>query len=67
MNLIQTGEKQNDKVNFENIITLYTDNIKVNDTETKHAIGVANGLPGNSYVNKYEIKKNKSQYFLDCK
>ncbi|QJU61711.1 hypothetical protein [Spiroplasma citri] len=64
MNLIQTGEKQNDKVNFENIITLYTDNIKVNDTETKHAIGVANGLPGNSYVNKYEIKKNKSQYLF---
>ncbi|RUO86118.1 hypothetical protein, partial [Spiroplasma endosymbiont of Megaselia nigra] len=64
MILIQTGASQTDKVNFNNTITLYNKNIKVNDIETKYATGVANGLSGNSYINKYEIQKNNWQYLF---
>ncbi|WP_342256248.1 hypothetical protein [Spiroplasma endosymbiont of Poecilobothrus nobilitatus] len=64
MILIQTGASQTDKVNFDNTISLYTKNIKVNDTETKYATGVAKGLADNSYINKYEIQKNNWQYLF---
>ncbi|RUO85769.1 hypothetical protein D9R21_06870 [Spiroplasma endosymbiont of Megaselia nigra] len=40
------GTIQIDNINFENIITLYTDNIKVNDIQT-FATGHTNGLPTN--------------------
>ncbi len=43
--LYESGYSQIDKVNFENTITLYTKNIKVNDTETKYATEYTNGLP----------------------
>ncbi|UZQ30929.1 MAG: hypothetical protein OHM56_05375 [Spiroplasma phoeniceum] len=52
------GLSQNDKINFENTITLYTDNIKVNDTETKYATGVANGTPSENYLNVYHTLDN---------
>lgn len=54
--LQESGRSQTDKVNFENTITLYTDNIKANDVQT-FATGIANGLPSGKYANKYKPEK----------
>ncbi len=53
------GLPQFDNINFENTVTLYTKNIKVNDTETKYVAGVTNGLPLNSYTNQYVDDKKR--------
>ncbi len=56
--LLESGRSQTDKVNFDNTITLYTDNIKVNDIKT-FSTAYTNGLPSyNNYFNKY-ISRNK--------
>ncbi|RUO85938.1 hypothetical protein [Spiroplasma endosymbiont of Megaselia nigra] len=68
ISLFQKGSSQIDKINFDNTITLYTKNIKVNDTETKYTTGFANGLQGNNYKNRYHMPKsflgNWDIYFL---
>ncbi|WP_425377895.1 hypothetical protein [Spiroplasma endosymbiont of Polydrusus pterygomalis] len=56
--LQQEGLSQTDKVNFDNTITLYTKNIKINDTETKYATGLANGIPSENYLNVYNTLDN---------
>ncbi|WP_419334154.1 hypothetical protein [Spiroplasma endosymbiont of Sarcophaga variegata] len=48
----QDGLPQTDNVNFENTITLYTDNIKVNDVQT-FVTASTNGLPSGKYENSY--------------
>ncbi|WP_338992387.1 hypothetical protein [Spiroplasma endosymbiont of Seladonia tumulorum] len=50
--LQQSGRSQTDKVNFDNIITLYTDNIRVNDIQT-FSTGYTNELTGDDYENRY--------------
>ncbi len=60
--LQESGRSQTDKVNFENTITLYTDNIKANDTETKYATAYTIGLPSGNYLNKYITKSN---FYID--
>ncbi|WP_253301032.1 hypothetical protein [Spiroplasma endosymbiont of Phyllotreta cruciferae] len=56
--LQDSGRSQTDKVNFDNTITLYTDNIKVNDIQT-FSTAYTNGLPSyDDYFNKY-ISKNE--------
>ncbi|WFG95415.1 hypothetical protein M1771_04765 [Spiroplasma citri] len=54
--LLEDGYSQTDKVNFDNIITLYTDNIKVNDIQT-FSTAYTNGLPNKNYANRYKIKE----------
>ncbi|WP_338990210.1 hypothetical protein [Spiroplasma endosymbiont of Seladonia tumulorum] len=58
------GKPQKDNVSFENIITLYTDNIKINDTETKYSTAYTNGLPNVGYQNRYSLSKNCDFTFL---
>ncbi|WP_348735244.1 hypothetical protein [Spiroplasma endosymbiont of Ammophila pubescens] len=54
--LQESGRYQTDKVNFDNTITLYTDNI-TNDIQTV-ASGYTNGLPSyDDYENKYTGQK----------
>ncbi|AXF96864.1 hypothetical protein [Spiroplasma phoeniceum] len=61
--LQESGRSQNDKVNFDNTITLYTDNIKVNDIKT-FATAKTNGLPSyDDYENIYKIN-NKQAYII---
>ncbi len=55
--LQKSGLEQKDNVNFENTITLYTDNIKVNDVQT-FATASTNGLPSGDYTNKYLSEQN---------
>ncbi|MBW3058201.1 MAG: hypothetical protein CXB60_03430 [Spiroplasma poulsonii] len=56
--LLESGRSQTDKVNFDNTITLYTDNIRVNDIKT-FSTAYTNGLPSyDDYFNKY-ISKNE--------
>ncbi|WP_338991043.1 hypothetical protein [Spiroplasma endosymbiont of Seladonia tumulorum] len=56
--LLESGHSQTDKVNFDNTITLYTDNIRVNDIQT-FSTAYTNGLPSyDDYFNKY-ISKNE--------
>ncbi|UZQ30359.1 MAG: hypothetical protein OHM56_02125 [Spiroplasma phoeniceum] len=50
------GLSQTDNINFDNTITLYTDNIKVNDVQT-FATGITSGLPSGQYANKYKPEK----------
>ncbi|RUP76230.1 hypothetical protein D6D54_06400, partial [Spiroplasma poulsonii] len=57
--LQKSGLEQKDNVNFDNTITLYTDNIKVNDTETKYATAYTNGLPSGNYPNTYFTYQNR--------
>ncbi|WP_338964149.1 MULTISPECIES: hypothetical protein [unclassified Spiroplasma] len=54
--LQKTGLKQTDKVNFDNTITLYTNNIRVNDIQT-FATASTSGLPSEDYPNKYITQK----------
>ncbi|UZQ30886.1 MAG: hypothetical protein OHM56_05145 [Spiroplasma phoeniceum] len=56
------GEAQKDDVNFDNTITLYTDNIK-NDIQI-FATAYTNGLPSDSYQNRYSLTKNCDLTFL---
>ncbi|WP_342256267.1 hypothetical protein [Spiroplasma endosymbiont of Poecilobothrus nobilitatus] len=56
--LYKSGRSQTDKVNFENTITLYTDNIKVNDIQT-FATAYTNGLSEKGYKNTYYINDRK--------
>ncbi|RUO85704.1 hypothetical protein D9R21_07200 [Spiroplasma endosymbiont of Megaselia nigra] len=58
------GLSQIDNINFDNTITLYTKNIKVNDTETKYATAVATGLPFKGYSTIYETSTINSVRFL---
>lgn len=51
-----SGRSQIDNVNFENIITLYTDNIN-NDIQTFEPIAYTNGLPSGNYQNIYSTNK----------
>ncbi len=51
--LQQSGSPQIDNVNFDNTITLYTDNIKVNNIQT-FSTAYTNGLPNDNYKNRYE-------------
>ncbi len=55
--LKQNGLSQIDNVNFENTITLYTDNIKVNDIQI-FSTAYTNGLPNGNYENSYKTEKN---------
>ncbi len=56
--LLESGHSQTDKVNFDNTITLYTDNIRVNDIQT-FSTAYTNVLPSyDDYFNKY-ISKNE--------
>ncbi len=59
--LQQSGSPQIDNVNFDNIITLYTDNIKVNNIKT-FATAYTNGLSSDNYENKYQLS-SKHWYF----
>ncbi|PQP79206.1 hypothetical protein C6B38_02075, partial [Spiroplasma sp. ChiS] len=51
------GLSQTDKVNFDNTITLYTDNIKVNDIQT-FSTAYTNGLETENYFNIYNTPTN---------
>ncbi|WP_424526181.1 hypothetical protein [Spiroplasma endosymbiont of Glossina fuscipes fuscipes] len=62
--LKKEGISQTDDINFENTITLYTNNIKVNDIETKYAIAYTNGLPSGDYSNDYITKTKSNVDFL---
>ncbi|WP_400249446.1 hypothetical protein, partial [Spiroplasma sp. ald] len=62
VNLQESGHSQTDKANFENIITLYTDNIK-NDIQT-FATAYTNGLPSKNYYNIYNLAKNTLLFVL---
>ncbi|WP_425378313.1 hypothetical protein [Spiroplasma endosymbiont of Polydrusus pterygomalis] len=53
--LQNAGISQTDKVNFENTITLYTDNI-TNKIQTL-ATAYTDGLPSKEYANKYKTEK----------
>ncbi|WP_419333857.1 hypothetical protein [Spiroplasma endosymbiont of Sarcophaga variegata] len=56
--LLKSGRSQTDKVNFDNTITLYTDNIRVNDVQTFFT-AYTNGLPSyDDYFSKY-VSKNE--------
>ncbi|WP_425378138.1 hypothetical protein [Spiroplasma endosymbiont of Polydrusus pterygomalis] len=55
--LKKEGLSQTDNVNFENTITLYTDEIKANDIK-KFATAYTNGLPNGNYENSYKTEKN---------
>ncbi|PQM29830.1 hypothetical protein [Spiroplasma poulsonii] len=46
---------QKDNVNFESTKTLYTENIKVNDTETIYVTAYTNGLSSGNYQSEYTI------------
>ncbi|WP_353487187.1 hypothetical protein, partial [Spiroplasma phoeniceum] len=54
--LQQKGLSQTDKVNFDNIRTLYTDNI-TNEVQTFEPIAYTNGLPNGNYQNIYSTNK----------
>ncbi len=56
--LQQSGSSQIDNVNFDNTITLYTDNIKVNNIQTFFT-AYTNGIPNDNYKNRYETEKNR--------
>ncbi len=56
INLQESGRSQTDKVNFENTITLYTDNI-TNEVQTFEPIAYNNGLPSGKYQNIYSTNK----------
>ncbi|WP_253301157.1 hypothetical protein [Spiroplasma endosymbiont of Phyllotreta cruciferae] len=58
----QEGLPQIDNVNFDNTITLYTDNIN-NDIKT-FATAYTNGLPSGNYKSYYKIKDNVKMDFL---
>ncbi|UZQ30098.1 MAG: hypothetical protein OHM56_00600 [Spiroplasma phoeniceum] len=62
LTLQQSGLSQTDKVNFDNIITLYTDNIK-NDIQT-FVTAYTNGLSSDNYQNIYKTKSSDSVKFL---
>ncbi|WP_253301729.1 hypothetical protein [Spiroplasma endosymbiont of Phyllotreta cruciferae] len=55
--LSQTGQSQTDNVNFNNTITLYTDNIN-NDIKTFET-AYTSGLPSGNYKNIYVDNKKK--------
>ncbi|MBW3059601.1 MAG: hypothetical protein CXB60_11375 [Spiroplasma poulsonii] len=57
------GLSQIDKVNFENTIILYTDNIRINDIKTV-ATGYTNGLSFKGYSTIYETSTINSVKFL---
>ncbi|QIA73400.1 hypothetical protein GL982_07175 [Spiroplasma citri] len=50
--LQESGRSQTDKVNFDNIRTLYTNNI-TNEVQTFEPIAYTNGLQGDDYENRY--------------
>ncbi|WP_348735166.1 hypothetical protein [Spiroplasma endosymbiont of Ammophila pubescens] len=56
--LQESGRSQTDKVNFDNTITLYTDNI-TNEIQT-FATGKTNCLPNDNYKNSYITEKGKN-------
>ncbi len=60
--LQESGRSQTDKVNFDNTITLYTDNI-TNEIQT-FTTAYTNGLPNYDYKNSYKIKNNVKMQFL---
>ncbi|PQM31426.1 hypothetical protein [Spiroplasma poulsonii] len=53
--LHKKGLPQKDNVNFESTKTLYTENIKVNDTETIYVTAYTNGLSSGNYQSEYTI------------
>ncbi|MBW3057640.1 hypothetical protein D6D54_04905 [Spiroplasma poulsonii] len=53
--LHKKGLPQKDNVNFESTKTLYTDNIKVNDTETIYVTAYTYGLSSGNYQSEYTI------------
>ncbi|PQP78024.1 hypothetical protein C6B38_08690 [Spiroplasma sp. ChiS] len=55
--LKKSGRSQIDKVNFDNIRTLYTNNI-TNEIQTFEPIAYTNGLPSGDYSNSYITEKN---------
>ncbi len=57
------GRAQINKVNFENTIILYTDNIKVNDIQTV-ATGETNGLINKEYKTKYKTELGEAFIYL---
>ncbi|UZQ30617.1 MAG: hypothetical protein OHM56_03540 [Spiroplasma phoeniceum] len=57
------GMEQIDKVNFENTIILYTDNIIINDIQTV-ATGYTNGLINKEYRTKYKTKWEEAFIYL---
>ncbi|WP_419333889.1 hypothetical protein [Spiroplasma endosymbiont of Sarcophaga variegata] len=58
------GLSQTDKINFDNTISLYTDNIKINDTKTIYTTAYTNGLPFKGYSTIYETSTINSVKFL---
>ncbi|WP_348735830.1 hypothetical protein [Spiroplasma endosymbiont of Ammophila pubescens] len=54
--LQESGRSQTDKVNFDNIRTLYTKNI-TNEIQTFKPIAYTNGLPSGNYQNIYSTNK----------
>ncbi len=58
VNLRSAGLSQSNSINFDNTITLYTDNIKVNNIQTFFT-DYANGIPNDNYKNRYETEKNR--------
>ncbi|MFW4371392.1 MAG: hypothetical protein EHV01_005595, partial [Spiroplasma sp. hy2] len=57
------GLSQTDKINFDNTISLYTDNIKVNNIQT-FATAYTNGIPFKGYSTIYETSTINSVKFL---
>lgn len=56
--LQESGRSQTDKVNFDNTLTLYTDNIN-NDIKT-FATAYTNGLPNGNYPSNYKINNKEA-------
>ncbi len=54
VNLRSAGLSQSNSINFDNTITLYTDNIKVNDIQT-FATSYTNDLTKDLYESTYEV------------
>ncbi|MBW3058460.1 MAG: hypothetical protein CXB60_04950 [Spiroplasma poulsonii] len=63
INFKKLGLSQIDKVNFENTIILYTDNIRINDIKTV-ATGYTNGLSLRGILQIYETSTINSVKFL---